>query len=254
MPAAFRKWIELPFEQSSDDSKSVKERLVMLIEAFCLRRTKEIIELPQLQQRVRVLKFTDAEKKQYKDTQQILMRIIRHRVGDVEKSIKFGLFQANLQMRLLCNHGTYQQPFSWRRRSYRDECEAIVSAALGQSSEITCAGCQLPMPVLGSSRLGNGFYEQCSHVVCSECIEQSGTRSDGREAQHCPVCIRWLRHAMVESGGTTNRDNMLTYPVKERERDDEAYYFSNEGYSTKMEALVEDVKVDLDKTKRQVRR
>ncbi|KAH0491045.1 hypothetical protein TgHK011_002491 [Trichoderma gracile] len=247
--AAFRKWIELPFDQSSDDSRLVKERLIMLIEAFCLRRTKDIIDLPQLQQRVRVLTFSDAERKQYEDTKKILIRMIRHRVGEVEKSAKFGLFQANLQMRLLCNHGTYQQPFSWRRRSYRDEREAVATATVGQSSEITCAGCQLPMPIVGSSRMGNGFYEDCFHVVCSECIEQSHTRSDGGEAQHCPVCIRWLKHAMSGSGETVNSDDMPTYQLKDREKDDDAYYFSNEGYSTKMEGLIEDVKVDLDKTK-----
>ncbi|PTB66813.1 hypothetical protein BBK36DRAFT_1116970 [Trichoderma citrinoviride] len=233
--ATFRKWIELPFEQSGDDFQVVKERLVMLIGAFCLRRTKDIIELPELEQRLRVLEFSPEERKQYEDTKKILMRMIRHRVGEVEKSAKFGLFQANLQMRLLCNHGTYQQPFSWRRRSYRDEREAILSAALGQSSEITCAGCQLPMPVLGSSHMSNAFYENCSHVICSDCIEQSNTRSEGGEAPHCPVCIRWLKHAMDNTVGTADYDD--------------AHYFSNEGHSTKMEALIKDVKVDLDKSK-----
>ncbi|KAL6886290.1 SNF2 family N-terminal domain-containing protein [Trichoderma longibrachiatum] len=249
--SAFRKWIELPFDQRGDDLNLVKERLIMLIEAFCLRRTRDIIDLPELQQRVRVLTFSAEERKQYVDTEQILLRKHRHRVGEYKESTKFGQFQVNLQMRLLCNHGTYQQPFSWHRRSYtyRDECEAIDSATIGQSSEITCVGCRLPMPVLGSSRMGNGFYEQCAHVVCSECIEQSHTRSEVGEAQHCPVCIRWLRHAMVESGGTANDDSLQKDATKKKKKDDDAYYFSNEGHSTKMEAIIQDVKVDLDKTK-----
>lgn len=221
----------------------------MLIEALCLRRTKDIIHLPQLQQRLRILSFSTEELEQYVNTRKILLRMIRHRVGEVEKSSKFGLFQVNLQLRLLCNHGTFQQPFSWHRRSYRDECEAIVSA-LGQNSEIMCAGCQLPMPILGSSRLGNGFYEQCAHVLCFECIEQSSTLREEGQAQHCPVCVRWLRHAMVESGVTTDSGNIAGCPSKDNVGGDDAYYFNNKGHSTKMKALIEDVKNDLWQTKR----
>src|SRR5262249_19572230 len=156
-----------PFEQNIEDPTIVKNRLVVLLEALCLRRTKDVIQLPGLRQCTRTLTFSPAEREQYENTKKILMRTIRQRVGEVEKSSKFGLFQANLQMRLLCNHGTFQQPFSWHRRSYQDEREAIISA-LGRNGEITCSGCQLPMPILGSSRLGNGFREQCAHVLCSE--------------------------------------------------------------------------------------
>ncbi|KAL7942560.1 SNF2 family N-terminal domain-containing protein [Trichoderma barbatum] len=247
--ATFRKHIEIPFEQSTDeDPKLAKNRLIMLIEALCLRRTRDIIQLPQLRQRVRELSFSEAERVQYDNTKKILLRMIRHRVGEVEESSKFGIFQVNLQMRLLCNHGTFQQPFSWHRRSYRDECESIVSA-LGQSSEITCAGCQLPMPILGSSPLDNGFYEQCAHVLCSECIEQSNTPSNEGNAQHCPVCVRWLRHAMVESGRMTDGDNSPNCPPNDKAGGDDAYYFNNVGYSTKMNALIKDVRHNMWTTK-----
>lgn len=221
----------------------------MLLEAFCLRRTKDIIQLPGLRQRLRTLRFSTAEREQYENTKKILMRMIRQRVGEVEKSSKFGLFQANLQMRLLCNHGTFQQPFSWHRRSYRDEREAVVSA-LGQNGEITCSGCQQPMPILGSSQLGNGFREQCAHVLCSECIEESSTPGAGAQTQHCPVCVRWLTHARVEGRVAAGDVAMPDWPAKEAIEDDDTYYFNAEGHSTKMRALIEDVKKDLRTTKR----
>ncbi|KAH8802968.1 SNF2 family N-terminal domain-containing protein [Xylogone sp. PMI_703] len=237
----FRKWIEVPFEQNVEDSTVVKDRLIMLLEALCLRRTKEVIELPRLRQRLRELEFSAAEREQYENTKKILMRTIRHRVGEVEKSSKFGLFQVHLQMRLMCNHGTFQQHFSWHRRNYQEESEAFVSAC-GENGEITCSGCQQPMPILGSSQLGNGFIEQCAHVLCSECMEESITPSTGAQGQHCPVCVRWPRHRRVEGA-------IRSGSVKEIIEDDTTSYFNTEGYSTKMRVLIEDVSQDLWQTK-----
>ncbi|KAI1422037.1 SNF2 family N-terminal domain-containing protein [Xylaria sp. FL1777] len=243
--SVFRKWIEAPFEQNVEDPTVVKNRLVILLEALCLRRTTEIIKLPGLREHIRTLEFSPAEREQYEKTKKILMRIIRHRVGEVEKSSKFGLFQANLQMRILCNHGTFQKPFSWHRRSYQDEREAIV-CALGQNGEITCSGCQQPMPILGSSRLGNGFHEQCAHVLCSECIEESSTPDTGTQTQHCPVCVRWRTYVRVEGSVDVA---MADAPAKKAIDDDDNYYFNAEGHSTKMRALIEDVNKDLWTTK-----
>lgn len=247
--AIFRKWIEAPFDKSAVDLTTVKDRLVILIEALCLRRTKDVIHLPQLRQHIRILEFSPAERKQYEDTKMILMRTIRHRVGEIEKSSKFGLFQANLQMRLLCNHGTYQQPFSWRRRSYREEREAVMSA-LGQNGEITCSGCQLPMPILGSSRPGDDFYKQCAHVLCSECIEQSNTQREGAQAQHCPVCVLLSRPSLPEGNTTTSDMSIPGYPAREHAGGDDACYFSSTGHSTKMQALIKDICKDLWMSKR----
>jgi SWI/SNF-related matrix-associated actin-dependent regulator of chromatin subfamily A3 len=215
----------------------------MLLEALCLRRTKDAIQLPGLLQHVRMLEFSPAERDQYKNTEKILRRTIRHRVGEVEKSSKFGLFQVNLQLRLLCNNGTFQQPFSWNRRSYQAEREAVISA-LGQNTEITCSGCKLPMPILGSNRQSNGFRE-CTHVLCSECIEESSTLGDGAQMQPRPACLRWLTQARDEGRATGDED-----VAKKANEDDDDYYFDTNGHSTKMRALIENVSKDLWTTKR----
>ena len=222
----------------------------MLLEALCLRRTKDAIQLPGLRQRMRTLVFSPAEREQYENTKKTLARTIRQRAGGVEKSSKFGLFQANLQMRLLCNHGTFQKPFSWHRRSPLDEREVVVSA-LGQTGEITCSGCQQPMPILGSSWLGDGFRAQCAHVLCSECVEESSMPGAGEQTQgHCPVCVRWLKHARAEGRVAAGDVAMPDSPAEEATEDDDDHYFNAEGHSTKMRALVEDVNKDLMTTKR----
>lgn len=248
--SVFRKWIELPFEQNVESITKVKDRLVMLLEALCLRRTKDIIALPELRQYTRTLEFSPAEREQYDKTKKILMRTISQRVGEVQKSSKFGLFQANLQMRILCNHGTFQKPFSWHRLSYQDEIEAVVNA-IGGNGQIICSGCQQPMPILGSSHQGNGFIENCAHVICSECIEESSTRNNGEVLNHCPVCISWRVRVQADDGPSAPvQVTMDGISSKNMAEDDDDYYFNWEGHSTKMLAVIEDVQKDLYKTKR----
>ncbi|PNP46888.1 hypothetical protein TGAMA5MH_01841 [Trichoderma gamsii] len=244
--SVFRKWIEVPFEQSTDDSTAataVKDRLVMLIEALCLRRTKDSIELPEVQTYLRELTFTPQEREQYDNTKKILTRMILHRVGEIDKVSHFGTFQMNLQMRLLCNHGTFQQPFSWRRRSYQDEREA-AAGALGQNSQICCSGCQLPMPILGSSWMRSDYNSRCNHALCPECIDESG-RTPG-----CPVCLLTLGPDMAGNNASTNGEDVPDWPADDRAGNSDDHYFNKEGHSTKMEALIEDVQKDLTNTKR----
>ncbi|KAJ0340378.1 hypothetical protein KNSL1_011586 [Colletotrichum chrysophilum] len=263
-PAKFRRYIELPFEQNEEEPQKVKERLITLLDSLCLRRTKDLLKLPGLEEVTKELDFSPKERDQYDKTKEILMRTIKQKVGEVEKSSKFGLFQANLQLRILCNHGTYQKPFSWHRRAYRlDEREAVVSA-LGQNAEITCDGCHQPMPILGSSRLRNEFEERCAHVFCSECLEQSdysaGTAST--QARNCPVCENWMRSAgaqralpsgvpvvRVDGPGGSGDVEMADAPAQALSKRDDDVYFNAAGESTKMKALIEDVKVDLNETK-----
>ncbi|KAK1467422.1 SNF2 family domain-containing protein [Colletotrichum melonis] len=267
-PATFRRYIEVPFEQHSENREKVKERLIALMESLCLRRTKEVLDLPPLEERVVPLEFSPEERDQYDKTKKILMRTIKQKVGEVEKSSKFGLFQANLQMRILCNHGTFQKPFSWHRRSYRldlDEREAAVSA-LGQNAELTCNGCHQPMPILGFNRLRNASEKQCPHVFCSECLDDSDLSSSANPVsasreRHCPVCDNWKKSAKISSTGLGTIPHVRVdgpaldarvlpdASAQTTSGADDADYFNTVGYSTKMEALIRDVQVDVSTTK-----
>ncbi|KAI1012883.1 hypothetical protein LB503_001450 [Fusarium chuoi] len=144
---------------------------------------------------------------------------MQHRMGEVKKSSQFGMFQMWLQLRIVCNHGTYQKLFSWHRRSLLEEREAIVGTA-GQYGEISC------------------------------CIEESNMHMP--EAQRrCPVCIRWFKESSVPRDEQALADGER--PEKRRKaavaKDDHESYFNEQGVSTKIRALVEDVQKDLWKTK-----
>ena len=247
--SVFRKWIETAFEQTADDPTRVKERLVMLLEALCLRRTKDVLQLPSVRQFEHMFEFNDDEQRQYNNTKSIMMRAIRHRVGEDEKSSKFSLFHATLQLRILCNHGTFQQPFSWQRRSYRDEKD-VFGSMRGSESEIKCSGCQHPMPFQGSSGYEGMFKNRCAHILCSECIEQSMASGISSQNRGCPICVP--HHDLGASKEASDIVNINTSTGIDSEDNDHAYYFNANGHSTKMEALIQDVSKDLWTTKRRV--
>ncbi|KAM0365760.1 hypothetical protein ACHAPK_009281 [Fusarium culmorum] len=244
----FRKWIETPFGNSYDDLTLVKDRLVMLLEALCLRRTREVLDLPKTRQFVRHLNFTKPERDQYERTRNIIMRNMEHRMGEVEKSSQFGMFQMWLQLRIVCNHGTYQKLFSWHRRNLLEEREAIVGTA-GQYGEMLCVGCEQPMPVLGHDWSKKMFEDGCSHVLCTKCIEDSQFSELEISQRRCPVCVRWYQAPSPtgdEEDGTSRHKRKRNATTK----DDHEHYFNVEGHSTKIQALVEDVRKDLWTTKR----
>ncbi|KAI1871434.1 uncharacterized protein JN550_004428 [Neoarthrinium moseri] len=244
--AVFRRYIVVPFDQNEDELAI--ERLVQLNDSLCLRRTKELLKLPDLEQEVRELELNEAERKQYEKTQSILYRKIRQKAGEHEQTSKFGIFQANLQLRIMCNHGTFQKPFSWSsEKSLRDrDMKEAVMSALGSNAQINCNGCSQPMPVLGSNKVYNEFAEKCLHVLCSECLEEAASSKDsGQSVKHCPLCVAFRR--------ANDRDVEMVAGSHELGEDDgeldDAHYFRSTGYSTKMNALINDVRKDLDKKK-----
>jgi SWI/SNF-related matrix-associated actin-dependent regulator of chromatin subfamily A3 len=233
---------------------------VTTFNALLLRRTRELIPSPPLRHRVRELKFTPQERDQYEETKKILIPIIKSRAGEYEKFSKSRLFQANLQLRIICNHGTYQVPFSWSKRIKRDEREAAISV-LGKNAEVLCSLCQQPTSILASNKIDSPFIQECAHASCSECLGDSPGVIVGSQRQNCTLCLGLGKGQ--HDGRQTNLPslaNALPSPrdvemgnVSEQSPgliDDSDYYFRQGGYSTKMEALLADVRQDLWSTKR----
>ena len=167
-----------------------------------------------------------------------MIRAIRQRAGEVDKKRLFGMFQAQLQLRILSNHGTFQQPFSWtdRRNIQMEQEDALCS--IGQNGNIQCSSCRQSLPILGTSRVYHGRFDQCAHVLCSECLDEE-VSYEGGVVSRCPLCSsnEFARNAKEFDSAYTGRET----------RDD---YFRPQGHSSKMEALIADVQEDLWKTKR----
>jgi hypothetical protein len=170
---------------------------------------------------------------------------LRAKVGEVDKKKDFGMFQVQLQLRILTNHGTWQRPFSWaNRRDLQMEREDALFS-FGHSGDIKCSSCSQAMPILGTNRVYRTYPERCAHVLCLECLDEQapGNAVGGGVVLRCPLCSRV---DITQTG--TNFNYAATQQVEDQDE-----YFRPQGYSSKVAALVADVKEDLWHTKRQAR-
>ncbi|KAL2837867.1 SNF2 family N-terminal domain-containing protein [Aspergillus pseudodeflectus] len=211
-PRIFRHWISSPFSTRDVKPRAIK-RLTTLLEAICLRRTISKIALPSPVEIIRTVRLTPLEREQYTLTYADMHRLLAQQAGEYkEKASTFGTFQIWLQLRSFCNHGTFQPRFSWAKRNLvADEMDSVRS--LTRDSWDRCLTCREPLPITARDRRSKGVIR--------------GPREDGRV--HCPVCESLGR----SSEGEDTRDN----------------YLLREGFSSKMQALVEDVRRDLDTKK-----
>jgi SWI/SNF-related matrix-associated actin-dependent regulator of chromatin subfamily A3 len=236
--AVFRRFVAIPFDESEERRRLAVHNLTLLLESLCLRRSTILLNLPEKQDRVRMVEFSPKEREQYEKTTDAMNRALRHRVGEEFTKSKFGLFQIQLQLRILCNHGTYQPEFSWARRSLLDEREDAL-CSMGSRSEVRCSACSLSISMLGSDNLYRSYTAKCIHILCSECLDQAGRPSED-EPLNCPLCM-----INGVSGSHQSASTIKTYHDN---------YLLKEGNSSKMDALIEDVRKDIEITKRQVTR
>jgi SNF2 family DNA or RNA helicase len=235
--STFRRCISAPFDDGADRKRIAIEAFTRLLDSTCLRRTLELIHLPEKHERTHLVKFSPEERNQYEQTKAMMFRAIRHQPGVFDRKSTLGMFQTQLQLRILCNHGTYQDPFSWARRSILDEREFLAST-IRDYRETICSSCKQSMPIVGSNAVYRNWPEKCSHVLCTECIEES-TQAGVDSITHCPLC-----HPIWASSSVPL--DQSKHMMKKGEVDT---YFRPQGHSSKMEALIADLQADLSKTK-----
>ncbi|CAI6333481.1 unnamed protein product [Periconia digitata] len=234
--SVFRKYIASPFEEGDTRRDQAIRSFTKLLDSMCLRRSKDLLKLPNAQQRLHKIGFSPAERMQYEQTKSMMLRAAKNQVGGLDQRSTLGLFQVQLQLRILCNHGTYQQPFSWNRRKlHLMDAREDIEASMGGDGEVTCSACKQTMPILEPGTSYRRYTDDCRHVLCSECLEESMPGAQEDELSNCPLCdTLWKYSSSNPQSHHASRDDM---------------YFRPEGKSSKMEALMRDVQMDVNTTK-----
>jgi SWI/SNF-related matrix-associated actin-dependent regulator of chromatin subfamily A3 len=242
--ATFRHYIVTPFLEGDERRTIASERLGLLLDSVCLRRTRDLLHLPDPSDITCSVDLSAEERDQYDTTKKMMIQSLRHSIGEADKRHLFGMFQAQLQLRILSNHGTFQQPFSWTnpRNLQMEQEDALCS--VGHNGDIVCSRCRQAMPLLGTNRVTRKYAETCAHVLCSECVDETvqDVSTDDRLVFKCPLCY-------APGRGSTKRA-IDADRTSAGERNDS--YFRPYGYSSKMAAIMTDVQKDLWKTKRWV--
>ena len=228
------------------DREAAKARLRDLLDSVCLRRSTECLNLPPLLEVDRELEFSAEERYQYVTTKELMDRLIREQASDMRSSGNpFGMFQAQLQLRILCNHGTFQKQFcSTGPRDLRLEREEAL-ASFGRYGEVECSFCKETLPTLSAIRAG-GSESRCRHMLCPDCIADQSDADDlttGATPIECPLC----------TSANTKRARIDCHVMKPRFRKDVRQYhhsFNELGTSTKIMALMADLEKGLMETKR----
>jgi SWI/SNF-related matrix-associated actin-dependent regulator of chromatin subfamily A3 len=224
-----------PFNGNNKSKAEAVRRLVTLIDSLCIRRTQARINLPKAQSLRKGLEFSREEHLQYKKAMSDMERSLKEQAGNSESLKDFGLFHITLQLRILCNHGTYQQPFAWRRNAAWTEMREFALTSMVATGQVVCSYCRQVMPVTSARNIYRLFGEQCRHAICDLC---SGTADDGeaedeKDEIQCPICAQNDLLRGIKAKSTARR--VL-----------DEHYFQADGYSTKMATLVSDLEEDLN--------
>lgn len=197
-----------------------------------------MLELPPIEERYHYITLSQEERNRYDKTAADMSNWINHKAGlRADQRDHFGIFQVQLQLRLVCNQGTFQKPF--QRRGRRDkllEWEEFLYA-LGSSADIECSMCGIPVPAFDAAppKLRHG----CGHVICPECIPSDDQRSANKTS--CLYC----------GGHISPKSDALT-PNSGDDSNDKVDHFDLSGVSSKIEILIRDLQQTPRDTKRYV--
>jgi hypothetical protein len=227
--AVFRKHVVNPFKEDSD---TAVQRLAHLLDCVCLRRTQELLNLPNLTEQTCFIVLSEGERKSYDNNLKAMKREISNRVGRREERSKhFGIFQAQLQLRLLCNHGTWQKPFVESMVADGDILREDAMFSLGQHAQIPCSECGIPIPAFDTVHTSNSLGN-CPHSYCPDCIARLQVVQNvngGTWQITCSLCF-------PTGTGTVPMRGSRTKDVQIR-----GDYFLPTGTSSKIETLLHDL-------------
>ena len=220
-PQEFRKNFVQPIEAGSSQGF---ENLRTLLKCICIRRTKDLLRLPDHQVVQYELQLSPAEKSRYSQILASHKKAINDTVCGRKPSEAYRtIFQALLKLRMLCNHGTFQTD----DRNGSDKTLAIL-----QEGTASCAYCSKDIISDGAREDSvAGQLPACSHVVCQGCIQQYEEdleRLNEGFKVACPLCKVPLEEDLERSEiRTAVFDPQVCHP--------------EDGISTKLSKLLEDV-------------
>jgi SWI/SNF-related matrix-associated actin-dependent regulator of chromatin subfamily A3 len=158
----------------------------------------------------------------------------------------FGFFQLHIQLRRLCNHGSHQGPIS--QVSWFEDPE-VAFELLQQRGCSKCAYCKVDITGLNLLQdTLSGKFTPCGHLLCFECFpryRQELKKDDREPSLRCPLCHQKLPVSYLGNDRESScLANSSSHSV--------GTYFRESGISSKVLALVKDIKQSETEGKRYV--
>jgi SWI/SNF-related matrix-associated actin-dependent regulator of chromatin subfamily A3 len=163
---------------ASSMSRGRFKNLQKLLQTICIRRTRELLNLPEPITSTRRLQLTSEERAEYQDLLQQCrkrfdMAVSGHAKGKLSSSI---FLEALHELRLFCNNGR-KQSNSVAAGLPADKDEAL--SLLQQHDRNVCAYCSGIIYSINVSKDADGgmfISSSCSHLVCRSCLPGHTTK------------------------------------------------------------------------------
>ncbi|RSL69584.1 hypothetical protein CEP53_002167 [Fusarium sp. AF-6] len=180
-PSTFRKFITNPTASSSKDRF---RNLQTLLQTICIRRTKQLLDLPPPILTIREVHLTPLERQEYDNLiQQARIQIQMAVSGHIKNRINSIVLDSLLKLRLFCNNGSANNVQIAPTGLPSDPDEALTY--LQQQELNVCTYCSATIYSINSSEDTDGgiFISPCCHLVCPNCTPQHRSEND-----RCPTC------------------------------------------------------------------
>jgi SWI/SNF-related matrix-associated actin-dependent regulator of chromatin subfamily A3 len=204
--STFRTCIITP---TSPERGSQFQNLQTLLKTICLRRTREILGMPEPIAHPRPLVFSAQERQQYNDLYEHYRKHVQMAVSGVLKVASTTL-QSIHELRLFCNNGPKRM-----QNDVRESDDEVLSY-LQQLDQNICAKCSMPIFCIDQAgdRNGGAFISPCKHLVCHSCWPQC---LDKKKA--CVLCAAGnvppdLSNHIDTSATLAPEETALQYPTK----------------------------------------
>jgi SWI/SNF-related matrix-associated actin-dependent regulator of chromatin subfamily A3 len=221
--AAFRNFITRPINSNSG---ARFKNLRTLLESICLRRTKELLDLPEPIPQTRRLAFSPLEQAEYNELLhncrvEIDKAVSGHRRGTINSTV----LETLLKLRLYCNNGS--------KTGRLDPDETL--ALLQQDDRNFCTYCLGTVRSIDSSRDTDGgiLLPSCSHLVCRTCLPTHRAQRD-----KCPLCTDEVGDGIGALLTAPNNQSPIGGTL------DSSSVGPPRQYPSKLVALLEDVKTN----------
>ncbi|KAF7918224.1 uncharacterized protein EAE98_009836 [Botrytis deweyae] len=230
----FRKHIINPLLKEKNEGAA---NLRTLLDSICLRRTKKLLNLPSLVEIYRPVHFSFEEKSLYDSTRREEIQAVKQQdsQGRNQKGY-FGIFQLQLQLRRLCNHGTFLKRCSSisQTDTHFDPEQALE--LLQEKNESRCHYCNVGIEGLGSSVIHRGRFTTCGHLLCFDCVSiyRNSLITDKDDIHsRCSICSQPVINnaCFADEVGNKRKAHSLTTSSK----------FESTGIASKMKELLKDI-------------
>lgn len=170
-PTTFHKFIASP---STYGIRKRFQNLRLLLGSICLRRTRELLGLPDPKPQLRRLEFSPSERDKYDEIQiQCRQEIDKAVSGHGNAKLNSTVLESLLRLRLFCNNGA-PRPDTGSVSPVRGLDPDEILSYLQQIGETGCIYCpQTIYTISDSPNTGGGHViPGCLHLVCSTCMSE----------------------------------------------------------------------------------